>query len=199
MSNEKSVPVRRVTLGGTGKEEKEESPSNSTTPNVGTEPSRNNDSERKRKAEILAKAREAKKLKNQQKNVTEPSTTAGPFVPLDSSMDNNDSDADDDEPDTVTAPNPAPISSRKRKALAEAVYRSTQQEDEPEENPRKKSKTTVEDTGDTSLRTFLLDKTIDIGRLAAASGIASIGLVLLRGMTSGNPSHGISSQDWIKQ
>lgn len=198
MSNEKSVPVRRVTLGGTGKEEKEESTSSSATPNVGTESSRNNDSERKRKAEILAKAREAKRLKNQHKDVTEPSVTTGPFVPLDSSVDNNDSDDDDDVSDPVPVPSDVPLSSRKRKALAEAVYRSTQQEDDPEENPRKKLKTTTENPNDTTLRNFLLDKTIDIGRLAAASGIASIGLVILRGITSGNQS-GNTSQEWIKQ
>jgi hypothetical protein len=198
MSNEKSVPVRRVTLGGTGKEEKEESPSSATTSNVATEPTRNTDSERKRKAEILAKAREAKKLKNQQKNVTEPSVTTGPFVPLDSSVDNNDSDDDVDIDEPITVPSDVPLSSRKRKALTEAVYRGSQQEDDPEENPRKKSKTSTENPSDTSLRNFLLDKTIDIGRLAAASGIASIGLVILRGMTSGNPS-GNTSQEWIKQ
>ena len=198
-----SVPVRRVTVSGKKAEDSkttEPSPDVDKKSDGGATGGNSN-----KRAEILAKAREAKRLKNLQKqNVTVDATPSSEPDVVDSRMDDNDTDSDDDIPVAVRVPISVPLSSRKRKAVAAAVLRRTEDEDETEERPRKKPRVAVQNTSDSSIRTFVLDKVIDISKLAAASGVASIGFVVLKGLAGGQltpqpKTVGGFSSEWVKQ
>jgi len=192
-----TVPVRRVNLKAAEKEESKQA----TQPNP---PDVDQTDAASRRAASLAKAREAKRIKNQQKhNAANTVTVASEPDVVDRSMDDNDNDtSDNDEPAPVNT-NTVPLSSRKRKALLEALLRSDSKEDETEERPRKKLKTTVKNSDDSSLRSFVLDKVIDITKLAAASGVASVGFIILKGIAGSQmtPQNKVGefSAEWVKQ
>lgn len=159
-----------------------------------------------KRAEILARAREAKRLKKlQAKNATVDTTPASEPSVVDSHMDDNDTDSDDVVDDVVRTPVNVPLSKRKRKAFSDVVFRRFEDEDEPEERPRKKPKLSTEAPSDGTFRTFLLDKVLDLSKLAAASGVASVGFVILKGIAGGQLTPvqqktvaGFSSE-WVKQ
>jgi hypothetical protein len=193
-----SVPVRKVNV--TSKKEESSTVVHADTSSV--DKARTAD----KRAEILARAREAKRLKKmQKKNVTVVDTPSSESVVVDSRMDDHDTDSDDSGTDAVHIPINVPLSTRKRKAVSAAISRRFDEEDEPEERPRKKSKISSPAPDDGTFRTFLLDKVLDLTKLAAASGVASVGFVILKGIAGGQltPNNqktvaGYSSE-WIKQ
>ena len=202
--NEKSsvsVPVRRVPVGQTAAEKSESDKDGASNSSAVAE--RGGD-----RGEILRKAREAKERKRQlksQKNdsVLDTAKDTGEQrvdigVPVDDNDGGDDTDDDSDAVDTsVTIP------SRKRKALARAIFGALADEDGPKEPPRKKPKTSDKVPPSGGLSGFVMDKAIDIVRLAAASGVASVGFVILKSLAGSqvvtvSPSAGISSE-WVKQ
>lgn len=197
-----TVPVRRVSVSG---KKAEDSKHTDSTPNVDKKPDDGVGGTSNKRAEILAKAREAKRLKALQKqNVTVDTTPSSEPDVVDSHMDDNDTDSDDGFSNTVPVPVAMPLSTRKRKAVAAAVFRRFEDENEAEERPRKKPRVPAETTNDSSIRTFVLDKVLDLTKLAAASGVASIGFVVLKGIAGGQLTPqpktvaGFSSE-WVKQ
>lgn len=201
--NASTVPVRRVAVSG---KKAEDSKATDSPPTVDQKSDGGGvGGNTNKRADILAKAREAKRLKKQQKqNVTVDVPPSSEPDVVDSRMDDNDTDSDDGANDPVPVPVAVPLSTRKRKAVAAAVFRRFDDEDETEERARKKPKIAVQNTTDSSLRTFVLDKVIDISKLAAASGVASIGFVVLKGLAGGQLTPqpktvaGFSSE-WVKQ
>ena len=204
-NNEKvtlNVPERRISIGGERKEKEETKPTDADTPTV--------DKGRNSRADILAKAREAKRRKklaiiiNESANVANNDTPSKPDVVDNTGNDgdNDDSgDSDDRDGDTVVLPLP----SRSRKRLLKAILGTTGNETSSEEPPRKKPKISTETSTGGVVGTFILDKTIDIVRLAAASGVASIGFVLLKSLAGGQVTPAMEknvgeiSTDWVKQ
>jgi hypothetical protein len=203
-SNEKgtlNVPERRISVGGERKEKEETKSADNNAPVV--------DKGQSSRSDILAKAREAKRRKklaiviNETENVANSNAASKPDVVNNTSNDDNNvdsADTDDDDDDTVMLPLP----SKHRKRLLRAILGPAKKEDSTEEPPRKKSKTTNETAGTGVVGTFILDKTIDLVRLAAASGVASIGFVLLKSLAGGQVTPAEKtvadiSSDWVKQ
>lgn len=204
-NNEKNtlnVPERRISVGGERKEKEEAKPNDTDSSNV--------DKGRVSRADILAKAREAKRRKklaiiiNEPDNVANSDNTSKPDVVANTNNDAVDDDSTDDDGDnndTVVLP----LSSRSRKRLLSAILGPTRTETAIEEPSRKKHKTTTEVGSGGMVSTFILDKTIDIVRLAAASGVASIGFVLLKSLAGGQVTPLAEknvaeiSTDWVKQ
>lgn len=195
-----NVPERRISVGGERKEKEETKPGDADTPVV--------DKGRNNRADILAKAREAKRRKklaiiiNETANVADNAPSKPDVVDNTGNDGGNDdsSDGDDNDSDTVVLPLP----SRSRKRLLNAILGTTRTETSSEEPPRKKPKISTETSTGGVVGTFILDKTIDIVRLAAASGVASIGFVLLKSLAGGQVTPveknlGDISTDWIKQ
>lgn len=190
------VPVRRVNVTSKKEESSAVLPTNSSA----VDKSGTTD----KRAEILARAREAKRVKKL-KNDTVATPATSEHVVVDSRMDDNDTDSDDGEPDPPPTPVKVSLSKRKRKAFSDVIFRRTEEEDEPEERPRKKPKVSSPAPDDGTFRTFLLDKVLDISKLAAASGVASVGFVILKGLAGGQLTAtqqktvaGFSSE-WVKQ
>lgn len=189
-----SVPVRRVNV--SSKKEESNAVSNTDTSDV-------DKGGANKRAESLAKAREAKRLKKQAKHVTVDVPTPSETSVVDNSVD----DSDDELVYATVIPKSSPrntqLPAKKRRAISAAVSRSVDSEDETEEPPRKKFKTTAKTSDDSSFRTFILDKVIDVTKLAAASGVASIGFVVLKGLAGSQlteqKSVGGFSSDWVKQ
>lgn len=178
-----SVPARRI--GGTTVEKTtNESVAAERSPDVVASRS---DADRRR-VESLAKAREAKRLKNTQKHeaVTEPVTPAGKPNVVDNTLGNDNDDSSDDEPiPSVPATLGSATSKKRTRELISALFESLDKQDAPEEPPSKKPRTTTKNPDDFSLRNFVLDKVIDVGRIAVASGVASVGIVILKTIVGG--------------
>lgn len=196
MSNEQTptVPVKSINLGG-GKptQEGEGKPAAAAaTPNVDKNVG---PATARTRADILAIAREAKRLKNLALSQTQDA------VP-------------DTSPTTVsatatpdTAPEPYPdifpdftaVSPKTKRAIFESLFGGLEDEDESKEPPPKKSKTTTEDNPKGTVATFIMDKTIDIARLAAASGAISVGMVIFKNLVGNGPAPPANSDNsWVK-
>jgi len=174
-----AIPARRVNLGGTPGEKGEYTPAVTDTGTPTVDPG--NDAKRKR-IEQLAKAREAKKSK--QPVVKETPTEPEPENVVEDPTDDLDSD-DDPDPAPVPVRDTVLISHKKRKALADALLGGREAENDREEPPKKKHRTTVEVPTNNSLRNMVLDKAIDMGRLAVASGVCSVILVAVKAAAGG--------------
>lgn len=198
-----SVPVRRVNV--TSKKEESSAVVQPDSPVV-------DKGAGAKRAEILARAREAKRLKKANaasvsgdaKSVTVDTTATSEHNVVDSNMGGNDTDSDSDDLHIVRIPVNVPLSRRKREAVSNVVFGRPEEEDGGEERPRKKRKVSDKASDDGSLRTLVLDKVIDVAKLAAASGVASIGFVLLKGIAGGQltpqqKTVGGFSSDWVKQ
>lgn len=172
-----TVPTRRVNLGGTASEKGEYTAASSDTSSPIVDKGA---TDKQRRVEQLAKAREAKKLKTVAKNDTE-QVVAEPQQDVVDPVDNSAiSDDDDDEPPKPVVNDTMLIPPRKRKAIMDAIRRGSNDEDEREEPPKKKHRATVEIPTTNSLRNMVLDKAIDMGRLAVASGVCSVVLVAIK-------------------
>lgn len=207
-TNEKSitgVPERRLQIGGAAKEKEE----NRVTGNAEPTPDVDKRDGKPSKAEILARAREAKKLKRlisekkDELTVANADNTSKPDVVPDDGYNTGD-DTDDDGDEHVLASALPKLSAYTRKRIFKAISGGNRDEDTGEEPPRKKHKPATKDTNVGAVGGFLVDKTIDLVRLAAASGVASIGIVLLKSLASGQTSTPVTpageiSSDWIKQ
>lgn len=207
--NTPGIPVRRVNLGTgesepTGEEEKvgTQPPKGQTAHNVDKTPNVN-------RAEILRRAREAKKLKSEGNatNITVP--TVEPVQANVETDNDNDSDVVDGLVAT-TAPDPVLVSPTRKRKLSAALLKLLQDADETEEPPSKKSKNSNQDpenvpksTAQDPVRNFFADKVTDVGRLLVASGVASVAMVILKGVTSNQlnskNSPGEINSDWVKQ
>lgn len=196
-----NVPVRRVSVGQPAAEKGESDKDGTQNSSVVGE--RGGD-----RGEILRRAREAKERKRQlksQKNEPVVDTVKDTGEQrVDSSVPTDDFDVDGDSDDHSDDDNvPVPVPSRKRKALARAIFGKISSEDGGEEPPRKKPKTSDKSPTAGSISSFVMDKAIDIVRLAAASGVASVGFVILKSLAGSqivtvSPSAGISAE-WVKQ
>lgn len=176
-----AIPARRVNLGGTAGEKGEYTPAATDTGTPVVDPG--NDAKRKR-IEQLAKAREAKRARNTVAVVKETPPEPEPENDTEDPADDLASDDDLDPPPTPIR-DTVLISPKKRKALADALLGGHEPENDREEPPKKKHRTTAEIPTNNSLRNMVLDKAIDIGRLAVASGVCSVILVAVKAAAGG--------------
>lgn len=140
----------------------------------------------RRRVESLAKAREAKRMKNSQKT-NEPATPASePDVDTDALGDHDDDTSDVDPVPSVPVTTRNVPTKKRTRELISALFDSLEKQDDPEEPPIKKPRTTAKAPDDFSLRNFVLDKVIDVGRIAVASGVASVGIVVLKTIVGGH-------------
>jgi len=202
-ANEKplTVPERKLNVTGGDRKEKEESRGGDTDSSV-VEKGRSS------RAEILAKAREAKKQKKfavliNENPVATTDATSKPDVV--DNTNNNADDADDTDSDNDTdGINVRLYPPKSRKRLYEAILGGVKSESQSEEPPNKKHKTSAKRHSVGVVGNFILDKTLDIARLAAASGVASIGFVILKTLAGGQitaveKNDGGITSEWIKQ
>lgn len=178
-----SVPARRI--GGTTFEKATNEP---VAPERSSDVAASRSDADRRRVESLAKAREAKRLKNTQKHeaVTVPVTPASEPDVASNTLGNDNDDSSVDEPAPSVPATPRPVPSKKRtRELISALFESLDKQDEPEEPPSKKPRVTTKNPDDFSLRNFVLDKVIDVGRIAVASGVASVGIVVLKTIVGG--------------
>lgn len=200
MSNEQAptVPVKSINLGGGKPTQEGESRSAAAAGSSNVDKSVGPGSSRTR-AEILANAREAKRIKNLSLSSTQdvqPDTSTTTTSATPAEMDNPDTESTSDPPDLIDF---TTIPAKKKRAIFEALFGSLGDEDDTPEPPPKKPKTATEDNKKGTVANFLLDKTIDIARLAAASGAISIGMVVFKNLVGATPAQA-NNQDntWVK-